>query len=49
MGDYVGDITPHTKIQINRRNGGVRAHGRNITLAWFLRRDAAILARSWES
>jgi len=27
MGDYVGDITPHTKTQSNRPSGGVTARG----------------------
>ena len=36
MGDYVGDITPHAKIQGDRSGGGVPANGWNITLAWFL-------------
>ena len=33
IGDYVGDITPHDKIQ---SSGGVLANGWNIILAWFL-------------
>ena len=27
VSDYVGDITPHAKIQNNRPSGGVPAHG----------------------
>jgi len=36
VGDYVGDITPHAKIQNDRSIGGVWMYGRNIILAWFV-------------
>ena len=36
MSNYVGDVTPHAKIQIDRPNEGVPANGWCITVAWFL-------------
>jgi len=36
VGNYVGDDSPHAKIQNDRPIGGLAALGGNITLAWFL-------------
>jgi len=36
MGDYVGCISPHAKINNNRPSVGFPVHAKNMTLAWFL-------------
>jgi len=38
--DYVGDDSPHAKIQNNCPIGGMAAYASKITLAWFLPRDS---------
>jgi len=36
VGDYVGDDSPHAKIQNDRPIGGMAVYAWNITLVWFL-------------
>jgi len=36
IGDYVGDTTPHAKIETDRSSGYVQANGWDITIEWFL-------------
>ena len=40
----MGDDSPHAKTQNKRPIGGMAAYAWNITLAWFLPRDALLSA-----